>query len=93
MRCEHMDHRASEEKAQLEVGSVKALKPEEEAGFRGTEVLTSIEACMHVARDFRISEAAVQAWQCAFGFGARPKFTRKCVITPRRASSAQPRIA
>lgn len=32
MRRKHMEHRASEEKAQFEVGSVKALKPEEEVG-------------------------------------------------------------
>ena len=51
MRRKHMEHRASEEKAQFEVGSVKALKPEEEAGLRGTEVLTSIEACMHACCD------------------------------------------
>ena len=90
MRRKHMEHRASEEKAQFEVGSVKALKPEEEAGLRGTEVLTSIEACMHVATYFAKSKAAVQAWHCTFGFGAWLKSIRKCAVTPRnsRASSA-----
>eukprot|EP00435_Cladocopium_sp_Y103_P052038 s1424_g16.t1 len=32
IRRQHMEHRASEEKAQLEVGSVEPLKPEEEVG-------------------------------------------------------------